>query len=106
MDVCGRDVECGTEGASLLLEDIDRFGGGDGSSIARRFERGFAFRDEGCEGGGGAIAVENCLVADHNHFDILPISTSGPGGDFIDLSFRFGDTSVGDEDAEDEFEPV
>ena len=106
MDVRGRDVECWAEGAGLLLEDIDGFGGGDGASISRGLERSFAFRDEGREGAGSAVAVEDSLVADHDHLDVLPVSTAGPGGDFIDLSFCFGNAGVGDEYAEDEFEAV
>ena len=102
MDVCGRDVERGAKGASLHLKNVDRFGSRDGASISRGFERSFAFRDEGREGGGGAVAVEDSLVPDNDHLDVLPVSTGGPGGDFMDLAFCFGDAGVGDEDAEDE----
>ena len=108
MDVRGRDVERGTERGGVLLEDIDRFGGRDGPSVARGAEGGFGFVDEGREGGGGAVAVEDGLVADDDQFDGLPVRAAGggPGGDFVELGFGVGDAGFGDEDAEDEVQAV
>lgn len=64
MDVSGRYVEGGAEGVAVLEEDVEGFGGGEGAGEACIAEGVTCGGDEGREGGGGDVVVEDGFVAD------------------------------------------
>ncbi len=72
MDVCGGEIEDGTEGCGVLDNDAERFGGGDGAGVTGLCESGAGVGDESGEVGGAAKVVEDGLVADNDHFDRGP----------------------------------
>lgn len=68
----------------MLVEDVEGFGGGDGAGEALCAEGVAGCGDEGGEGGGGDVFVEDGFVADDDHFDEVPAAVvgSGPVDDF------------------------
>lgn len=69
LDGGGGEVEGRAEGAAVLGEDGEGFGGRDGAGVAGCSEGGAGGVDEGCEGGGGGVGVEDGFVADDDEFD-------------------------------------
>lgn len=105
MDVCGEDVDDGTEDGAYLLKDVHWFCGRDGTRVASCAEGGFGAGDEGCEAGRVGIVVEDRFVADDDHF-YGGVVAGSPSGDVGDLFGGSGDAAGGDVDSEDEFEVV
>lgn len=103
MDVGGDDVEGGTQQVRVLGEDVDGFGGGDGACEAGFSQARSGLRDELREVLGAAVFVEDGLVADDDHLDIIPLSC-GPGGDFADLGLPVRKAVFGNKDSEHELE--
>ena len=105
VDVGGGDVEDGAEVVGVVGQDVERFGGSDEAAVAGGSEGGAGLGDEVRQSGGAAVVVEDGFVADHDHLDAGPVA-AGPGGDFGDLRRGVAQASSGDENAEDEFQPV
>lgn len=109
LDVGGREVEDGAEGAAVAVEDGEGFGGGEGAGVARGAEAGAGGGDEGGEGRGGGVGVEDGFVADDDEFDEGPVAGagggSGPGYNVRQLGGGVGGAVV-EGDADDQFQPV
>ncbi len=108
VDGGGCDVEGGAEGCAVGVEDVEGFGGGAGAREAGFAEVRAGSGEEGCEGWGGEVVVEDGFVADDDEFDEVPVvvvAAIGPGDDVGELGFGVGEAVV-EVDAEDHFQAV
>lgn len=76
VDVGGREGEDGAEGGGVLGEDAEGLGGRDGPRVAGCVEGGAGGGDEGREGRGGGLLVEDGFVADYDQFDQIPFAAA------------------------------
>ena len=110
MDVGRHDVEDGAEQARVLGEEGEGLGGRDGAGVGGGAEAEARGVDQGAEGGGGGVRVEEGFVADDEEGDEGPfccwgvcggVCGGGPGDDVGDLG-GCGGGAVVEGDAEDE----
>ncbi len=105
VNVCRGDVHGGAERGRVLLQDVDGLGGCDGPAVTGGFERGSRAGEEADKRAGRAVAVEDSLVADDYHLNVLVVAVR-PGSDLANLRFCAGDARLGDEDAQDKSQAV
>ena len=110
MDIRRHDVRHGAERLRIRLQRLQRLRHGDRALVAAllRRQRAAHFANEVGEIGGGAVTLEDGLVADDHHLDALPAPAAvvlAPRHEFLDLRPCAGDAAVPDVDAGDEVEP-
>lgn len=103
VQVSGDDIDDVAPGRALVLPDGELVGRGDAACETRGLEGLLRGGDEAGEVGGGALALEDGLVADNDQLDEVPL---GPFGNGVDLGLGTADARPGDEDAEDDFHAV
>lgn len=101
MNVAAHDIDGLAELGGAGLPDVEGFGGRARSGISCSRECGFRGADEAGEFARRAIVVEDGFITDYNQLNEFPFP---PGYDVIDLRLGATDTSVCDENSEDQFE--
>ena len=101
VDVATDDVDHFAELGDGLLPDVKRLSGRARSAVSSSRESLFAGGDERREFRRGAVSIEHSLVTDNNQLNQLELA---PRHNLGDLFLSAGDSSVGDEDTEDQLE--